>query len=338
MIAQAININFVEQICLHFNLGLLIRNPQRVYGGLLHMMWRIDTEKGSFAVKQLSQDIQLQDRRIIKNYNTTENIAACFMQHGIPALSALKKSEEYLFIIDNTGFLVYPWLDANTLEQHVISEIHALKIAVILAKIHHINLKNFRIIQPKNSLITNQKIVELIDKAEYYRCPFARDLRNNQSTLLAVNKAYQKATPILKTHTLISHGDLDQKNVLWDNRNDPILIDWESACKINPTSDIINTALYWSGITTHFNQDLFFDMIKMYQNTGGMINLHHVQPAFYGTLNWLGWLIYKIECSCATERTEDKILDFEQVNQTLATILRLETVIPKVIQKMNFRR
>jgi predicted Ser/Thr protein kinase len=38
---------------------------------------------------------------------------------------------------------------------------------------------------------------------------------------------------LLNKNTVVSHGDLDQKNVLWDKTGKPILIDWESACKIN---------------------------------------------------------------------------------------------------------
>jgi thiamine kinase-like enzyme len=105
---------------------------------------------------------------------------------------------------------------------------------------------------------TNQKIIELFDKAESYSCYFAANLRNNQNNKLSANQAYQSAIPILKKYIIVSHGDLDQKNVLWGSSNNPILIDLESTCKINPTYDIINTAFYWIGITSNFDESLFF--------------------------------------------------------------------------------
>jgi Ser/Thr protein kinase RdoA (MazF antagonist) len=39
------------------------------------------------------------------------------------------------------------------------------------------------------------------------------------------NEYYLNAIPILKQHLVVSHGDLDPKNVLWDVDNNPILID-----------------------------------------------------------------------------------------------------------------
>lgn len=135
---------------------------------------------------------------------------------------------------------------------------------------------------------------------------------------------------MLKTHTVISHGDLDQKNVLWDSNNHQILIDWESACKINPTYDIINTAFYWSGITTDFNKVLFFKMIDAYQEAGGIINPQHTTAALHGTFSWIGWLMYNIERSCSHGESEQKTLGIQQVNQTMNTILRLQTIIPEL--------
>ena len=59
--------------------------------------------------------------------------------------------------------------------------------------------------------------------------------------------------------------------VIWIRRmfcgtgsNNPLLIDWEAACKIDPTYDMIGTAFNWSGITSSFDKDLFFKMIEAY--------------------------------------------------------------------------
>lgn len=316
----------------HFNLGQQVQTPERIHGGLLHIMWRLDTDKGSFAIKQLSKDIDLKNQQIIKNYELSEGIASRFVARGIPGVCAIAQSGKYLFMIDETGFLVYPWVNAKALDQHAVSEPHALKIATILAKMHCLNLDEPEITQPEFYTHTNQKILELLDKAESFTCPFAANLRKNQKNILAANEAYQNAIPILKTDTIVSHGDLDQKNVLWDSSNNPIIIDWESACKINPTYDLINTAFYWSGITSNFDMALFFKMIEAYQKAGGVINKEHVVAACYGSFSWIGWLAYNIERSCVLGESEHSNIGIEQVSQTLATILRLQRVIPEVIK------
>jgi thiamine kinase-like enzyme len=326
------NQTHLKHVSQHFKLGTPIQAPTRVHGGLLHIMWRLDTDKGSYAIKQLSKDIDLKNEQVIKNYELSEKIASRFSALGIPAVPAIENTGQYLFMIDGTGFLVYPWVNASALDQHAVSEHHALKIATILAKMHRLNVDEPEIIQPEFYTHTNQKILELLDKAENFNCPFATDLRNNQNNILIANEACHNAMPTLHSHIIVSHGDLDQKNVLWNRDNNPILIDWESARKINPTYDIINTAFYWSGITSNFDKDLFFKMIEAYQKAGGVINKEHVVAAIYGSFSWIGWLLYNIQRSCVLGECDHKTIGIAQVNQTLATILRLQTVMPEVIK------
>jgi len=120
------NYDLLRHLIQHFNLGTPKQAPVRVYGGLLHIMWRLDTDKGSYAIKQLSKDIDLTNERVVKNYELSECIASRFVALGIPAVSAIKNAGQYLFMGDDTGFLVYPWVDAKALDQHAVSENHAL--------------------------------------------------------------------------------------------------------------------------------------------------------------------------------------------------------------------
>ena len=63
----------LKHLIQHFNLGQQVQPPERVHGGLLHIMWRLDTDKGSYAIKQLSKDIYLKNERVIKNYELSFN-------------------------------------------------------------------------------------------------------------------------------------------------------------------------------------------------------------------------------------------------------------------------
>ena len=127
-------------------------------------------------------------------------IALRFFALGILAVPAIENTGQYLFMGGETGFLVYPWVDAKALDQHAVSEHHALKIAEILAKMHCLNLDEPEIIQPEFYTHTNEKILELLDKAENFNCPFATDLRKNQENILLANEAYQNAILTLKQH------------------------------------------------------------------------------------------------------------------------------------------
>jgi thiamine kinase-like enzyme len=324
-------------LCNKLGIHYPAHEPTKVHGGLLHLMWKLDAKNQSYAIKQLSKDIKLTDK-VMRNYELSEQIASYFSRAGIPAISAIEVNGKYLIKLDNTAYLIYPWVEAVPLSHNVISEHHASKIANIVAKMHLINMQVPAMPETEQGAHSNDEILELIKKAAIFNCPFANDLRHHQNAIISANTAYQGAIPILKEETIISHGDLDQKNVLWDKNDNPLLIDWESAQKINPTYDMINTALYWSGITTdHFNQAVFLKMIRIYQLAGGKINTNHLTAAFYGTFSWMGWLVYNIERACKQDPSEidQQKIGVEQVQQVLPTILRLEMLIPNLINLIH---
>ncbi|WP_449602525.1 phosphotransferase [Paenibacillus sp. Marseille-Q9583] len=77
---------------------------------------------------------------------------------------------------------------------------------------------------------------------------------------------------MILNHMVISHRDLDQKNVLWDELQIPIIIDWEAAGPIHPTQELIDVALYWSGFETgSVRKDAFYTLISTNREQGGEI-------------------------------------------------------------------
>jgi thiamine kinase-like enzyme len=296
-------------------------------------MWRVETDLGIYAVKQLSNNIDLKDISIINNYNLTEEIAARFIKQGIPAVCAkLISPRKYLIILEATGFLVYPWSNARALDKDKVSEQHALKIAGILAQMHLINLDVAEILEPEFDLHPSSRITELANRATEHNCSFASLLNQHLPELITINEAYHNSISILKKHIVVSHGDLDQKNVLWDESDQPILIDWESARKLNPTYEIVGAALDWSGITTEFNKELFCKIIEAYKTEGGVIDPSSFEAAFYGCLgNYINWMVYNIERACCPDNPQQNRIGVEQVTVVLPTIIRLRNLIPELI-------
>ena len=318
-------------ICQQLHLEIPLSLPTRVYGGLVHQMWRIQSEDRAFAIKQLSKNINFTEA-VKKEFNLTEEIAHQYAQRGIPAIGAIKTNESYLIEANDCMFLVYPWVNANAVEAHAVTEMQALKIAKILADIHQINLDAPELHEPGFQTHTTDKLITLIDKAEESKCPFANDLRKYQPEIILINEQYQSAVPLLEEHIIVSHGDLDPKNVLWDEDGNPLLIDWEASRKLNPTYDIINVCLDWSGITTDaFNKALFIKMIHTYLRFGGNIDKSILPAAFYGVFGWINWMIYNIERTCSGHDQEQITMGIEQVTQTLKTIIKLKDIIPELI-------
>ena len=325
------------EVCKAFDLGAPISDPTRVHGGLLHRMWKVETSAGCFAVKQLSSDINLQNEVINSNYELTEEIAKRFAEQGIPAINALKSHGKHLLEVEGAYFLVYPWVNGKAIDAKIISETHALKIAAMLVKMHQINLA---VPKPKDVMAlpyTTERLLETLKKSEACHCPFAADLRAHEKALIAINDAYNSSVEPLKAHQVMTHGDLDQKNVLWDEQQEPILIDWEAATFVNPMYDLINVAFNWSGIITEqFDQALFVKMIEAYKNAGGVIDQNILPAAFDGACSWLHWLAYNVERACVAAASEQKTIGIAQVKQTLSALLRMRKVTRGLLAELGF--
>lgn len=331
-----INHDHLKHLSQHFNLGQPVKLPERVYGGLLHIMWRLDTNKGSYAIKQLSKDIDLKNEQVIKNYEMSEQIASHFIAQGIPGVCAISQSQsqKHLFIVDGAGYLVYPWVNAKALGRDEINEDQALIIARLLAKMHLMNLYIEGIGEPEFGVHDSKYLTDLIKQSTQMQLSFAEILNSNRFTLLEINEDYLGSIEILKKHTVISHGDLDQKNVLWTDKKQPLLIDWESARELNPTYEIVNAALDWSGVTTDLNINLFHEMLKSYAEAGGLIEKQTIKAAFYGVIgNWINWMVYNINRAITQEDPEQKNIGVEQVGQVLPIILRVKTLMSALINE-----
>ncbi len=188
------------------------------------------------------------------------------------------------------------------------------------------------ILEPEFDIHDNDKIIALARATQKSGIGFSELLNQRLTDLISINEIYRSSVLILKNHVIVSHGDLDQKNVLWDDSGNPLLIDWESAKKLNPTYEIVNAALDWSGITTHFDISIFIEMIKAYKAKGGIINKKIFESALHGVLgNWINWMAYNIHRAINGSTPEQKTLWVKQVNQTVETIFRLKAAIPELI-------
>ncbi len=324
-----------QLICKQLNVGTVCTAPQKVLGGLLHRMWKIETEHGSFACKELSRNINLnpQTRHI---YELTEQIARQFKQLGIPAITALAIHDKHLIDINDSTFLVYPWSQATTLAINTISAAHAIKIAALLAKMHLIDLQAPELADPELHIYQPQTLIYLIERAVTLKLPFAQELKTHQDAILRVAQTCEKYLPSQQTiNVVVSHGDLDQKNVLWDNQNNPIIIDWEATHKLNPTQEIVDAALNWSGITaSNFDKNLFINMICEYTKAGGSIEQSNLYFAFLAILNnWLHWMVHNIENSIRSD--QNKLDEQAQYAQQILLVLNTISLLEPMISELS---
>jgi thiamine kinase-like enzyme len=150
-----------------------------------------------------------------------------------------------------------------------------------------------------------------------------------------VNKLYDwnaqanASEKLLASDMVISHRDLDPKNVLWQQGN-PLIIDWESAGYINPMQDLIETAFYWSeDENRNISKGKFIALITGYKKRNEALQADWKTVLLSGFLGKLGWLEYNLKRSLMIECSdkEEQQMGTTQVIETINAIIGYADII-----------
>ena len=325
------NPGHVEQLCELLDLGSPRGELGRVTGGFHHSMWRLDTHNGRFAVKQLADDMDMGCVATIKRINATEITAHEFSRQGVPALHALDCSGQHLHLIDGTGYLVYPWTTARACPKNGIEKKHALVVAGMLAAMHRSNIPVPQLQSVPPTPLTAERVTDLVTLARQRNVRESRLLEERLDDILAIVALHGPAVKVLSRQQVVSHGDLDHKNVLWDDSGQPLIIDWESAQRLNPTYELLLEALDWSGITAHFEAKPFVTFLQAYIDAGGRIvagQVPAVSDAIQGV--WVEWLLFNVGRAIGLHDPQQRAVGLHQVDLSVSTLLRMEKWAPRL--------
>ena len=330
------NDNHQDALCAHFSLGQRLRKLTSVQGGFHHSMWDLATSEGRYAIKQLAPDTDMRNPKVLEHFECSETVSVAFAHVGIPALHALGAGEKALQVIDDTGYLIYPWTNARALRRDEIEKSHVQQVAEIFARMHGVALRIEGLAVPKPEHHGEEKLRVLLDFARSRNSSRSDLLRENLPLLERILKNANHASWVLSARNVASHGDLDHKNVLWNSPVEPLLIDWESAQYVNPTHEVILEALDWSGITLDFKQDLFDCFIERYLVSGGEAPADEVEAAFDCVQgDWVNWLMYNLGRSIDMDDEVQRHIGLEQVDLAMVAILHLQRVVPGLLQKLG---
>lgn len=328
------NLNF-EKLSKVMQLGELVREPEAISGGFLHRMFSVETTKGKYAVKALNPQIMLRPTAM-KNIINSERIAK-LASNKISALPAKIFNGNSIQEVDGQFFLIFNWVKGKSLKAKEINNSHCIKIGEILANIHRTNFSQLEI--NNNSGHTTEDINwnYYLNMGEENNLEWTSILRENINNLYNWTTEANESAKILSSNMLISHRDLDSKNVMWIE-DTPIIIDWESAGFVNPMHELIETAIYWSEIETgDINKKRFLEFIKAYKNVVGSLQANWRIVLLNGFLGKLGWLEYSLKRSLLIECTdkEEQNLGTSEVIKTINSIKSYASMIFKLEKWLN---
>ncbi|MFF2089552.1 phosphotransferase [Paenibacillus sp. NPDC058174] len=331
MSATQYNLQF-NKLCTVLQLGEIIGVPEVISGGFLHRMYRIETDLGKYAIKALNPQIMIRPKAL-QNYINSERIAG-IAADNVPALPAKQFNGDSLQKIDDQYFLVFDWIEGRSLKPNEINKTHCEKIGEIVAGIHMTNFSELGIHNNGSSHLQLTDWNQYVQQGQKQNAVWVNLLRENMDQLNEWNFQANHASELLLANMVISHRDMDSKNVMW-HQDSPVIIDWEAAGYINPMQDLTDTAIYWSeNETGDMDKERFLAVIGGYKKKCETIHANWKVVLENGFLGKLGWLEYSlkrslwIECSDENEQkmgTEQAVGTIHAIINYADKISELET-------------
>ena len=279
----------IEKLMLKLHLGSLTEEPARIKGGLLHKMYRVSTSKGLFAIKELNQEI-MKRPAALSNTIQSEKVARAF-SGLIPAVVSLEIDGEQVQEIEEGYYLVFPWIEGASVFSKEITPHHCKEIGSILGKMHQQKLKVEGVIPEEDAftLYDWEAYLQRINELNYSSKEWAAVYQNALEDIKCWNQISCDSEKYLSKTTVISHRDLDPKNVLW-NGEKPFIIDWEATGYVNPYQELLEAVNYWTDDGTgKLVEERFYALIDAYS---AYMDISTViwDEVFHGSyIGMLGW-------------------------------------------------
>ncbi|HUP84304.1 MAG TPA: phosphotransferase [Acidimicrobiales bacterium] len=253
------------------HLGTAVRPMTRVRSKGTNRMFRLDTDQGSFAVKQISRH-----RDGTFRYADVFRLEQAAFAADIPMPEPISADAEVV---------VHRWVEAEKVPEEPVSRDFALEIGEILARIHALDVTWPRV---ASEAPTPLDWPELADRAAATGQPWADELAATVDVLLAVGDFVDRCErpgPVVLTHK-----DIHPWNLLARSGR-PVVLDWEISGMLELSSELGSTALSLSkgpGFD-HIDPAIFHAVLDGYISGGGA--LPPAGPSWFVFMigGWLGF-------------------------------------------------
>lgn len=311
-------------VCQELNIGNQIIKIEKVSGGLLHEMFCIRTDQGIYAVKKLNPKV-MKRKEAYQNFVCSEKFSRKVIQKGVPGIHALG-DKKFLFHQKDHYYMIFPWLNGRILTFPEVKEEHVIKVAESLAKMHLISSQ----MGTKASGIPSSKMD--FEKYKISSVSYGKIFDEIVDTLSSMETKIHLSLIEINKKAIMSHCDLDLKNVMWDEKENPYFIDFESASYVNMTFDLLDVALYWSGIDSDFCIDYFDLFIDSYLKINPHIEDDVKVVGNCLCIHVLGWLRYNLELTLQNSKDQKA---FDEVQKSLRTLKNYMEIVPQIINHVE---
>ncbi|MET1005882.1 MAG: phosphotransferase [Propionibacteriaceae bacterium] len=206
------------------HLGAPIGPMTRVHGGFANRLYRLDTDQGSFAVKELN----VVDRRSAYRAEDVFRLERAAFAAGIPMPEPIAADRHTL---------VHRWVEGEKVPEAPVSSAYAFEIGQILAALHGLDVAWAH---ESDEEPTSRDWPELAARAVATGQPWADELTSHVKTFVAISSFVDgcaRPGPVVLTHR-----DIQPWNLLARSGR-PVLLDWELSGRLDLSGELGSTAL-----------------------------------------------------------------------------------------------
>ena len=287
-------------LCEQLHLGALTEEPTRLYGGLMHKIYKVVTASGVYAVKCLNPHVMARPTAAA-NFAAAEELERKLEDTDLPILPALAIGGRKMQEVGGAYYYLFPYFEGRALTEGHVTPEHCAIVGGLLAKLHAAERKTAPVER---------------DTPDLYWDGFGlsdEDVALLQEMQTAANRA---ALPPLLT---LCHNDMDPKNVLW-NGMDCRIIDLECLGYGSPYIETMETALCWAGYESgEVDLDRFAAFVTAYAAAGGDLTADWA-AVYAANCGRLEWLHYNLLRASGSEGEEAVALGKAEVEKTLTCI------------------
>ena len=288
--------NKFEKLMSRLDLGEPLGEITPVSGGLLHKMFRVETARGVFAVKTLNPEVMtrptaLENMRNGERVNSEFGMRNAEFEVCTSVGGVTEMAREY--------FIVYPWVQGVSVFPPEITLEHCCVMGHVLGEIHRADV----------SIPGMVKETEL--RRPYHWPAGAPDC------LARWDAAALEGVRRLRAVQVISHRDLDPKNVMWQGLR-PCVIDWEAAGYVNPWQEVIELLNYWAD-----DEEKARAMIAAYREHVDTSAADWDAALAAGMDGMLGWLHYCLNRPGGEEQAAGTMKELELYEERASLLRRL---------------
>lgn len=310
-------------------LGEPVREPEPLSGGHLNRVYAVETARGKYAVKAINPQV-IARPSARKNYIDSENIARIASKY-LPALPANVYGGSALQEFGGQFYLIYDYIDGACLTSGRSVLSHCAEIGRLLAILHTTDFSQLGLTDDYSFVETEYDWRNYLTFGLSQDAEWAGRLAEKLDKLYEWQSRYLAASAKLQAGTVISHGDLEPKNVLWRDGS-PLVIDWESAGFVHPAHDLCETALYWAREDLCYNEKKVRALIDAYRQIAPLPNADYTAVADKGFAG-IGWLDYSLRRSLGIEAADaaERAMGTEHVFWMLNMLENYEKFIPRLL-------